>query len=63
MKIGWDFLQDRKQRDLYSWACLSRGMTGVIIWVGAYASVYPTLSKGISEHIASLQPIASPASA
>ena len=29
-------------------------MAGVLVWVAAYAFVYPTLSKGISEHIASL---------
>src|SRR2546423_12075175 len=54
VKIGWDFLQDRKRCDLYLWTCLLIGMAGVLVWVGAYASVYPTLSKGISEHIASL---------
>ena len=26
----------------------------VLVWAGAYACVYPTLSKGIGEHIASL---------
>jgi len=30
------------------------GMLGVLVWAGAYACVYPTLSKGIGEHIASL---------
>jgi hypothetical protein len=29
-------------------------MLGVLAWAGAYACVYPTLSKGIGEHIASL---------
>ena len=54
VKIGWDFLQDRKRREVYLWTCLSVGMLGVIVWAGAYACVYPTLSKGIGEHIASL---------
>jgi len=54
VKIGWDFVQDRKRRDVYLWTCLSLGMLGVIVWAGAYACVYPTLSKGIGEHIASL---------
>ena len=54
VKIGWDFLQDRKRRDVYLWTCLLLGMSGVLVWAGAYASVYPTLSKGIGEHIASL---------
>src|SRR5437016_9195918 len=29
-------------------------MLGVFVWAGAYVCVYPTLSKGIGEHIASL---------
>jgi len=53
-KLGWDFLPDRKVRDRYLWICLAIGMAGVFIWAGAYALVYPTLSKGIGEHIASL---------
>jgi hypothetical protein len=54
VKIGWDFLQDRKRRDVYLWTCLLLGMLGVLVWAGAYACVYPTLSKGVGEHIASL---------
>ena len=54
VKIGWDLLQDRKRRETYLWSCLLMGLVGVLVWVGAYACVYPTLSKGISEHIASL---------
>jgi len=54
VKLGWDFLQDRKRRDVYLWTCLLLGMSGVLVWAGAYACVYPTLSKGIGEHIASL---------
>src|SRR5215475_4150327 len=54
VKIGWDVLQDRRKRDLYLWSCLSVGMIGVLVWVSAYACVYPTLSKGVSEQIASL---------
>ncbi len=54
VKIGWDFLQDRKRREAYLWTCLGLGMLGVLVWAGAYACVYPTLSKGIGEHIASL---------
>ena len=65
VKIGWDFLQDRRRRDVYLWTCLVLGMLGVIVWAGAYAWVYPTLSKGIGEHIASLTVFdsASPSSA
>ena len=54
VKIGWDFVQDRSRRDAYLWTCLLAGMLGVFVWAGAYACVYPTLSKGIGEHIASL---------
>src|SRR5882672_7646138 len=54
VKIGWDFLQDRRKRNAYLWTCLLLGMLGVLVWVAAYACVYPTLSKGIDEHIASL---------
>ena len=54
VKIGWDFLQSRQRRDIYLWSCLLFGMVGVLVWAAAYACVYPTLSKGIGEHIASL---------
>jgi hypothetical protein len=54
VKVGWDLLRDRKQRDIYLWSCLIAGMIGVFVWVAAYACVYPTLSKGIDEHIAGL---------
>ena len=54
VKIGWDVLGDRKRRDAYLWGCLMIGLCGVLVWVGAYACVYPSLSKGVSEHIASL---------
>lgn len=60
VKLGWDVLQDRKRRDVYLWTCLLLGMVGVLVWAGAYACVYPTLSKGIGEHIASLTVFDSP---
>ncbi len=53
-KVGWDCLKDRQRRDVYLWTCLALGMLGVLVWVGAYACVYPTLSKGIDDHIAAL---------
>src|SRR6266478_4557140 len=62
VKIGWDFLQDRTARDHYLWTCLVIGMLGVLVWVMAYACVYPTLSKGIDEHIASLTVFDNPSS-
>jgi hypothetical protein len=54
VKIGWDFLEGSRTRDRYLWTSLALGLTGVLVWVGAYACVYPTLSKGINEQIASL---------
>jgi hypothetical protein len=54
VKIGWDSLYDRRHRSVYLWGCLAVGMVGVLVWVAAYACVYPTLSKGIDEQIAGL---------
>lgn len=54
VKVGWDFLESPLLRRRYVWICLLLGMAGVLVWVLAYACVYPTLSKGIDEHIAAL---------
>lgn len=54
VKVGWDFLRSERWRGLYLWLCLAAGLAGVLVWVAAYATVYPTLSKSISEHIESL---------
>jgi hypothetical protein len=54
IKVGWDSLQERRTRDMYLWFCLAAGVLGVLVWVAAYASVYPSLSKGINDQIASL---------
>lgn len=54
VKLGWDFLEGPKARAAYLWSCLGLGMLGVLVWAGAYACVYPSLSKGINEQIASL---------
>jgi hypothetical protein len=54
VKVGWDFLDNSRQRNRYLWACLALGLCGVLVWVAAYACVYPTLSKGINEQIATL---------
>jgi len=54
IKVGWDTLQERRTRDMYLWFCLVVGVLGVLVWVAAYASVYPALSKGINDQIASL---------
>jgi hypothetical protein len=54
IKVGWDTLPEKRIRDRYLWFCLAVGILGVLLWVGAYASVYPSLSKGINDQIASL---------
>jgi hypothetical protein len=54
VKIGWDCLEDARKRTIYLWSCLMLGMLGVLVWVSAYALVYPTLSKGVNEQIAAL---------
>ncbi len=54
IKVGWDSLRERRARDLYLWFCLMVGVAGLLAWVAAYASVYPTLSKGINDQIAAL---------
>lgn len=54
VKIGWDFIQSQRLRRWYVWLCLVLGVGGVIVWVGAYAAVYPALSKTIGEHIQTL---------
>ena len=54
VKIGWDFLQSSRLRDFYVWTCLALGVAGVLVWVAAYATVYPTLSKSTTEQIDSL---------
>jgi hypothetical protein len=62
IKVGWDTLQEKRTRDRYLWSCLALGVLGVLIWVAAYASVYPSLSKGINDQIASLSVFDAPAS-
>ena len=54
VKIGWDLMRSTNLRAVYLWACLIAGIAGVLIWVAAYASVYPTLSQTTEEQIASL---------
>lgn len=54
VKIGWDFIQTPRRRDAYLWGCLAAGVLGVIVWLAAYATVYPTLSKTTTEHLASI---------
>jgi hypothetical protein len=54
VKVGWDFLESRRKREVYLWTCLAVGLIAVLLWVGAYASVYPSLSLTTEERIAQL---------
>ena len=54
VKVGWDSLEGQRARHAYLWACLGLGVAGVLLWVGAYAMVYPSLSKNTAERIESL---------
>jgi hypothetical protein len=54
VKVGWDFLQSPRRREFYLWTCLTAGIAGVLVWVAAYAAVYPTLSRSTDEQIAGL---------
>jgi len=62
VKVGWDSIAEGKRRERYLWSCLGVGMVGVLVWVGSYACVYPTLSKGINEQIAALTVFDTPSS-
>ncbi len=54
VKVGWDVIEGRRLRDLYLWLFLGIGLVSVVTWVGAYASLYPTLSRTVAESIASM---------
>lgn len=54
VKVGWDSLSSRRGRDRYLWTCLGLGLLGVLVWLGAYASMYPALSMTTEERIANL---------
>ena len=51
VKIGWDSLDGLTARKWYLWSCLGLGVVAVLLWVGAYAAVYPSLSKNTAEQI------------
>lgn len=65
VKVGWDSLRRDRTRDLYLWTCLGVGILGVLVWVAAYAAVYPSLSRTALEQLGSLDvfsgPVAAPA--
>jgi len=54
VKIGWDLLPNTLFRNIYAWTCLALGMFGVLVWIAAYSTVYPTLSKSITDHLETL---------
>lgn len=54
VKIGWDVLSSRRKRGVYLWICLLTGVLAVLVWVAAYASVYPMLSRSTADDFASL---------
>ena len=54
VKVGWDLLSSPQRKEKYLWGCLGLGIAGVLVWVAAYASIYPTLSKTTDEHLESL---------
>ncbi len=60
VKVGWDFLRSRRLRTLYLWLCLATGVLAVFVWVAAYATIYPTLSRTTAEQIASLSVFSGP---
>jgi hypothetical protein len=62
VKVGWDFLEENRRRNIYLWTCLGLGLLGVLVWVAAYACVYPTLSKSVDENIAAMSVFDQPAS-
>jgi hypothetical protein len=51
VKVGWDLLPDGSWRAVYLWVCLALGMAGVLVWMGTYSTVYPTLSKSITDQL------------
>lgn len=54
VKIGWDSLDGTTARKWYLWSCLGLGVVAVLVWVAAYAVVYPSLSKNTAEQIGAL---------
>lgn len=60
VKVGWDFLRSRRARAAYLWTSLILGLVAVFVWVVAYASVYPSLSRTTDEQIAALSVFAEP---
>lgn len=54
VKVGWDLLPGGRPRNIYLWTCLAVGVSAVLAWVAAYASIYPTLSRTAVEQIGTL---------
>ncbi len=54
VKVGWDLLENDRSRSRYVWTTLGIGILSLLVWIGAYALVYPSLSKTTEEQIGSL---------
>lgn len=54
VKVGWDFTGSGRPGKTYLWACFIIGLSGVLGWVAAYSTIYPSLSKNTAERIQSL---------
>ena len=54
VKVGWDLLENERSRAKYVWATLCIGMLSLLVWISAYALVYPSLSKTTEEQIGAL---------
>jgi hypothetical protein len=54
VKVGWDLMPEGSWRAVYLWVCLALGMAGVLVWIATYSTVYPTLSKSITDQLATV---------
>jgi hypothetical protein len=63
VKVGWDQLRGPRWKAFYYWTCLGLGLGGVLLWVAAYASVYPSLSRTAAEQIGALNVFEDPGAA
>ncbi|MCC6233331.1 MAG: hypothetical protein IT580_11850 [Verrucomicrobiales bacterium] len=54
VKVGWDQIEGRRAQRWYAWACFVAGVAGMAAWLGAYASIYPSLSRTTEEQIRAL---------
>ena len=55
VKVGWDLLASERAKARYVWMTLVLGMVSLVVWIAAYALVYPSLSKTTEEQIGALR--------